>query len=184
MQAKFLKNFLGFKRGDFARPPSVSYPLQQRDWDYGRPRPSSQSLVIRSPAMLSTKNVEEPLRIIAQYANSLTVNTFYKFHDRQILENEFPHLFLKMRFDTIRAEPITRFTSSRKALPTRNGVLGRRAWGPTFFTETDLRFHATYCWNIPRDLPAKCQLPEIIPIGTHGRTIHRPAAWATPSSAT
>ena len=42
---------------------------------------------------------------------------------------------------------------------------------------TDLRFHATYCWNIPRDLPAKCQLPEIIPIGTHGRTIHRPSAW-------
>ena len=42
---------------------------------------------------------------------------------------------------------------------------------------TDLRFHATYCWNIPRDLPAKCQLPDIIPVGTHGRTIHRPPAW-------
>ena len=48
---------------------------------------------------------------------------------------------------------------------------------------TDLRFHATYCRNIPRDLPAKCQLPDIIPIGTHGRTIHRPAAWATSPAA-
>ena len=37
---------------------------------------------------------------------------------------------------------------------------------------------ATYYAHIPRDLPAKCQLPEIIPIGTHGRTIHRPPAWA------
>ncbi len=30
----------------------------------------------------------------------------------------------------------------------------------------------------PRANPAKCQLPDIIPIGTHGRTIHRPPAWA------
>jgi uncharacterized LabA/DUF88 family protein len=37
---------------------------------------------------------------------------------------------------------------------------------------------ANYYKHIPRDLPAKCQLPDIIPIGTHGRTIHRPAAWA------
>ena len=43
---------------------------------------------------------------------------------------------------------------------------------------TDLRFHATYCWNIPRDLPAKCQLPDVIPVESNGRTIHRPAAWA------
>ena len=43
---------------------------------------------------------------------------------------------------------------------------------------------ANYFKHIPRDLPAKCQLPDIIPIGTHGRTIHRPTAWATPSSAT
>ena len=43
---------------------------------------------------------------------------------------------------------------------------------------TDLRFHATHCWNIPRDLPAKCQLPDIIPCGKRGdRFIHRPDAW-------
>ena len=48
----------------------------------------------------------------------------------------------------------------------------------------ELRAVSTYYKHIPRDLPAKCQLPDIIPIGTHGRTIHRPAAWATPSSAT
>ena len=40
----------------------------------------------------------------------------------------------------------------------------------------ELRAVSTYYKHIPRDLPAKCQLPEIIPIGTHGRTIHRPAA--------
>lgn len=43
---------------------------------------------------------------------------------------------------------------------------------------SDICYHASYYAHIPRDLPAKCQLPEIIPIGTHGRTIHRPAAWA------
>ena len=47
-----------------------------------------------------------------------------------------------------------------------------------------LKRAATYYKHIPRDLPAKCQLPEIIPIGTHGRTIHRPAAWAAPASST
>ena len=41
-----------------------------------------------------------------------------------------------------------------------------------------LKRAATYYAHIPRELPAKCQLPEIIPIGPHGRTIHRPAAWA------
>ena len=41
-----------------------------------------------------------------------------------------------------------------------------------------LRRAATYYQNIPRDLPAKCQLPESIPVGTHGNHIHRPPAWA------
>ena len=38
---------------------------------------------------------------------------------------------------------------------------------------------------LPRlaDLPTKCQLPDVIPVGTHGRTIHRPAAWAAPATA-
>ena len=42
----------------------------------------------------------------------------------------------------------------------------------------ELRAVSTYYKHIPRDLPAKCQLPDIIPVGTHGRTIHRPPAWA------
>ena len=32
--------------------------------------------------------------------------------------------------------------------------------------------------NIPRDLPAQCQLPDVIPYGKHGdRFIRRPDAW-------
>ena len=42
---------------------------------------------------------------------------------------------------------------------------------------TDLRFHSTFCMSIPRDLPARCQLPDEIPL-PNGRTIHRPPAWA------
>lgn len=40
-----------------------------------------------------------------------------------------------------------------------------------------LKRAATYFKFIPRDLPARCQLPEEIPVGTHGNFIHRPAAW-------
>lgn len=29
----------------------------------------------------------------------------------------------------------------------------------------------------PRDLPARCQLPDEIPVGTHGNVIRRPEAW-------
>ena len=36
---------------------------------------------------------------------------------------------------------------------------------------------ASYYKNIPRDLPAKCQLPDEIPVGTHGNVIRRPEAW-------
>ena len=42
---------------------------------------------------------------------------------------------------------------------------------------SDICYHASYYAHSPRDLPAKCQLPEVIPVGTHGRTIHRPPAW-------
>ena len=48
---------------------------------------------------------------------------------------------------------------------------------------SDICYHASYYAHIQRDLPAKCQLPEVIPVGTHGRTIHRPAAWAAPATA-
>ena len=42
---------------------------------------------------------------------------------------------------------------------------------------SDLMYHATYYRNIPRDLPAKCQLPDEVTLA-NGRTIHRPTAWA------
>ena len=42
-----------------------------------------------------------------------------------------------------------------------------------------LRDYASYYRNIPRDLPARCQLPDTIPYGKRGdRFIHRPSAWA------
>ena len=38
--------------------------------------------------------------------------------------------------------------------------------------------YASYYRDIPRDLPAKCQPPDIVPYGSRGdRFIHRPAAW-------
>ena len=40
-----------------------------------------------------------------------------------------------------------------------------------------LKKAATFYKNIPRDLPAKCQLPDAIPVGTLGNFICRPAAW-------
>ena len=40
-----------------------------------------------------------------------------------------------------------------------------------------LKRAASYYKNIPRDLPARCQLPDAIPVGTHGNFIRRPAAW-------
>lgn len=42
---------------------------------------------------------------------------------------------------------------------------------------TDLRFHATFCKDIPRDLPAICQLPEKVNL-PNGRFIRRPSAWS------
>ena len=40
-----------------------------------------------------------------------------------------------------------------------------------------LKKAASYYKNIPRDLPAKCQLPDRIQVGAHGNFIHRPEAW-------
>ena len=47
---------------------------------------------------------------------------------------------------------------------------------------SDLIHHATIYKDIPRDLPLRCQLPDIIPVGTHGNTIHRPSAWTKSTS--
>jgi len=41
----------------------------------------------------------------------------------------------------------------------------------------ELRRFTSYYKNIPRDLPAKCQLPEVVTL-PNGRAIHRPPAWA------
>ena len=40
-----------------------------------------------------------------------------------------------------------------------------------------LKRAATFFKYIPRDLPAKCQLPEVVPVGTRGNVIRRPMAW-------
>ena len=42
---------------------------------------------------------------------------------------------------------------------------------------SDLERVASYYRDIPRDLPARCQLPDAIPIGTHGNFIRCPSAW-------
>ena len=38
-------------------------------------------------------------------------------------------------------------------------------------------------YGLLRDNHGAKWLPDVIPIGTHGRTIHRPPAWAAPASA-
>ncbi len=40
----------------------------------------------------------------------------------------------------------------------------------------ELRRFTSYYKSIPRDLPAKCQLPETVTLA-NGNTIHRPLAW-------
>ena len=41
----------------------------------------------------------------------------------------------------------------------------------------ELKRYASFYKTIPRDLPARCQLPDRIPVGTHGNFISRPLAW-------
>ncbi len=42
---------------------------------------------------------------------------------------------------------------------------------------TELKKYATYCTDIPSDLLVRCQLPDMISIGTHGNVLRRPQAW-------
>ncbi len=49
-------------------------------------------------------------------------------------------------------------------------------FNPRIDRPSDLMYHATYYKSIPRDLPAKCQLPETVTL-SNGSTIHRPPAW-------
>ena len=57
--------------------------------------------------------------------------------------------------------------------------LGKRVcvFNPHASFSIRLKTAASYYQNIPRHLPARCQLPDVIPVGTHGRFIHRPDAW-------
>ena len=50
-------------------------------------------------------------------------------------------------------------------------------YNPHQGTCDELKRYASLYRNIPRDLPARCQLPDDVPIAD-GRTIHRPPAWA------
>lgn len=43
----------------------------------------------------------------------------------------------------------------------------------------ELRAVSSYYKHIPRNLPAQCQLPDEVPVGTHGRKIHRPPSWTS-----
>ena len=56
-------------------------------------------------------------------------------------------------------------------------------YNPHGGTCDELKKFASLYRNIPQDMPSRCQLPDEIPL-PDGSTIHRPAAWATPSSAT
>ncbi len=71
----------------------------------------------------------------------------------------------------------TILASSRKVQPKRNGVSVRKI-RDLIIMKTNVYIDAGNL-DIPRDLPLCCQLPDIIPVGTHGNTIHRPSAWAT-----
>ena len=49
-------------------------------------------------------------------------------------------------------------------------------FNPRVNRPSDLMYHASYYRNIPYDLPAKCQLPDVVTLA-NGRVIHRPDAW-------
>ena len=50
-------------------------------------------------------------------------------------------------------------------------------FNPHVAVSEHLKRAATYYAHIPRDLPARCQLPEVVPL-PNGHSIHRPPAWA------
>ena len=50
-------------------------------------------------------------------------------------------------------------------------------WLPSCIFHEHLKRAASYYKNIPRDLPSLYQLPDAIPVGTHGNFIRRPEAW-------
>ena len=57
--------------------------------------------------------------------------------------------------------------------------LGKRVcvFNPQEAFSMKLKTIASYYQNIPRDLPARCQLPDKVPVGSNGKSIHCPPAW-------
>ena len=64
-------------------------------------------------------------------------------------------------------------------IETLRGRLGKRVcvFNPQPAFSMKLKVASSYYLNIPRDLPASCQLPDEIPIGDRGNVLHRPSAW-------
>lgn len=82
-----------------------------------------------------------------------------------------------------KADSFFLFTGDTDQVGTIDAVrnkLGKRVcvFNPHESFSVNLKTAASYYQNIPRDLPAKCQLPDVIPYGRRGdRFIHRPPAW-------
>ena len=52
-----------------------------------------------------------------------------------------------------------------------------KIFNPHANRRTELARYATYCADIPANLALQHQLPDEIPVGTHGNVIRRPEAW-------
>ena len=82
-----------------------------------------------------------------------------------------------------KADSFFLFTGDTDQVGTIDAVrnkLGKRVcvFNPHESFSVNLKTAASYYQNIPRDLPAQCQLPDVIPYGRRGdRFIHRPPAW-------
>ena len=65
-----------------------------------------------------------------------------------------------------------------QALSTLDGLrIQVVVFNPHANRRTELARYATYCADIPADIALQHQLPDEIPVGTHGNVIRRPAAW-------
>ena len=69
--------------------------------------------------------------------------------------------------DQVGAIEAVRYTYGKKAL----------VFNPHETFSENLKKASSYYKQIPRDLPSRCQLPDEIPVGTHGNVIRRPEAW-------
>ena len=69
--------------------------------------------------------------------------------------------------DQVGAIEAVRYTYGKKAL----------VFNPHETFSENLKKASPYYKQIPRALPSRCQLPDEIPVGTHGNVIRRPEAW-------